>query len=659
MRSLLPLMLAAALYGQSGKMQIPASDWPMFNRDPAGTRYSPLTQINSANVAKLTPAWTYKFNRPGKPIRGDSPSELYQEITPIVVGGVMYMPSGDRVVALNPETGKEIWVYELPNGVASFRGVAYWAGDKQNPPRIIFTTGHKMAALNARTGKIDPGFGKEGEVPLEVAYDGAPLIYKNLLLVGTNFYGPGDRHINPALEQAGGQIADSHAYDVRTGKELWTFHTIPHPGEAGNDTWGNDSWKNRTGNNVWAFALTLDEERGILYMPVSGPGANFYGGDRPGVNLFGNTTVAVDANTGKLKWYFQNVRHELWDYNLPPAPTLFDIVVNGKKIPALAQVGKSGYMFILDRVTGKPLFGVEDRPVAQGDVPGEWYAPTQPFPLKPPPLSRVSFTKDDIITAEDTTPEHAKACQEQYEKFNAYGGLWNAGPFTPFPYHADGGPSRVGIVFPGFTGGANWGGTAYDPKLGYIFVNTKDAPGIGWMQKNPKYMPGNTEGIEPYERSAPSGLGGFNAIIRNADGGVAANLPCFKPPWGRLIAVNAATGDFAWEVPLGITEALPEGKQHTGSTNTAGAIATAGGLVFIGSTADNRFRAFDSKTGKELWATKLDYTATAIPMTYQGKNGKQYVAIVAAAGGGGGGRGARGGGTPPVLNQGLVVFALP
>ena len=191
----------------------------------------------------------------------------------------------------------------------------------------------------------------------------------------------------------------------------------------------------------------------------------------------------------------------------------------------------------------------------------------------------------------------------------------------------------MGIVFPGFTGGANWGGTAYDPKLGYIFVNTKDAPGIGWMQKNPKYMPGNTEGIEPYERSAPSGLGGFNAIIRNADGGVAANLPCFKPPWGRLIAVNAATGDFAWEVPLGITEALPEGKQHTGSTNTAGAIATAGGLVFIGSTADNRFRAFDSKTGKELWATKLDYTATAIPMTYQGKNGKQYVAIVATGGG--------------------------
>ncbi len=633
----------------------------MFNRDLAGTRYSPLTQINTTNVTKLAQAWTYKFNRPGKTIRGDSPSELYQEITPIVVNGVMYMPAGDRVVALDAATGKEIWVYELPSGLASFRGVAYWAGDRQNPPRIIFTSGHKMVGLNARTGKIDPGFGKEGEVPLEVAYDGAPVIYKNLLLIGTNFYGPGDRHINPALDQRGGQIADSHAYDVRTGKELWTFHTIPRPGEVGNDTWGKDlsgheSWKNRTGNNVWAFSLTVDEERGILYLPVSGPGANFYGGDRPGVNLFGNTTVAVDAATGKLKWYFQTVRHELWDYNLPPAPSLIDIVKDGKKIPALAQVGKSGWMYILDRTTGKPVFGVEDKPVPKGDVPGEWYSPTQPIPVKPPALSRVSFTKDDIVTAEDTTPEHAQACQDLYEKFKEYGGLWNAGPFTPFPYHEDGGPSRVGIVFPGFTGGANWGGTAVDPKLGYIFVNTKDAPGVGWMQKNPKYTPGNPEGIEPYIRSAPPGLGNFSAIIRGANGQVAANLPCFKPPWGRLIAVNAATGDFAWSVPLGVTDALPEAKQHTGATNTAGAIATAGGLVFIGSTADNRFRAFESRTGKELWVTKLEYTATAIPMTYEAKNGKQYVAIVAAAGGGGGGRGRAAAGP---MNQGLVVFALP
>ncbi len=616
----------------------------MFLHDLAGTRYSPLDQINTNNVAGLAQAWFYGFNREGKTIRGLSPTELYQEITPIVVDGAMYLPAGDRVVALDPETGKEIWTYEVNDGLASFRGVSYWPGDRNSPPRIIFTTARKMVALNARTGKIDPGFGREGEVPLTVPYDGAPTIYKNLLLLGTNFYGPGERHIGPQLDQAGGQLGDVHGYDVRTGKQLWELHTIPRPGEPGNETWLKGSWQNRTGNNVWAFALTVDEERGLLYLPVSGPGANFYGGDRPGINLYGNALVAVDAQTGKVKWYFQTIHHELWDYNLPPAPSLIDIRKGGQKIPALVQVGKSGYMFILDRVTGKPVFGVEERPVAQGDVPGEWYAPTQPFPLKPPPISRVSFTKDDLVTATDTTPEHAKACQELWD---SAGGLYNGGPFTPFLYHEDGKSSKPSLVFPGFTGGANWGGTAIDPKLGYIFVNTKDAPAVGWMEKNPKYTPENTEGLEPYIRSGPRGMGGFGAAVRDSSGRSLGTLPCFKPPWGRLIAVNAATGDFAWQVPLGISEILPPEKQHTGVSNSAGAIATAGGLLFIGSTSDSRFRAFESKTGKELWTVKLDHVATANPMTYRGKNGKQYVAIVAAAGGGAG--------TPP----GLVVFALP
>ena len=391
------------------RAQTTAADWPMFNRDLAGTRYSPLTQINTTNVSKLEKVWNYAFERPGKPIQGDSPSELYQEITPIVVNGLMYLPSGDRIVALEPETGKEVWTYELKSGLASFRGVAYWPGDKNNPSRIIFTTSRKMMALNARTGKIDPGFGNEGEVPLTVPYDGAPTIHKNVLLVGFNFYGPGERHIGPeSSNRAGGQIPDAHGYDVRTGKELWTFHTFPHPGETGNDTWANDSRKNRTGNNVWAFALTVDEEHGIVYEPVSGPGANFYGGDRPGANLFGNTLVALDALTGKLKWYFQVVHHELWDYNLPPAPGLIDIKRNGKKIQALAQVGKSGYMFILDRVTGKPVYEVNERAVDKSNVPGEASYPTQPIPVKPPPIARVSFSRDDIVSADDTTPEHAK-----------------------------------------------------------------------------------------------------------------------------------------------------------------------------------------------------------------------------------------------------------
>ena len=244
----------------------PASgDWPMYNRDLSGTRFSPLTQINANNVAQLKEAWNYRFHREGKPIKGESASELYQEITPIVVNGIMYLPSGDRVVALEPETGKELWVYEVKSDLASFRGVSYWPGDKNNPPRIVFTTGKNMMALNAKTGRVDPGFGKEGTVPLDVAYAGVPTIYKNMILLGTNFYGPGMRHIGPQLDQAGGQYGDTHGYDARTGKELWTFHTLPRPGEKGSETWLKpDSWQDRTGHNVWAFTLSVDTERGLL-----------------------------------------------------------------------------------------------------------------------------------------------------------------------------------------------------------------------------------------------------------------------------------------------------------------------------------------------------------------------------------------------------------
>jgi quinoprotein glucose dehydrogenase len=318
---------------------------------------------------------------------------------------------------------------------------------------------------------------------------------------------------------------------------------------------------------------------------------------------------------------------------------LLDITVAGKKIPALVQTGKSGYMFVLDRITGKPVFGVEERPVPQGNVPGEFYAPTQPFPLKPPPLARVSVSKDDIVSADDTTPDHAKTCRELWEK----NGFQDSGPFTPWAYQAEGTPARVTISFPGPTGGTNWGGAAADPKMGYIFVNSQDSPGTGWIRKNPNF---GQEGQLEYDK-AP-GFFSFAAPAKDANGNSLGNLPCVKPPWERLFAVNVNTGEIAWQVPLGITEGLPEGKQNTGRAGAfAGPIATAGGLVFIGATNDNRFRAFDSRTGKQLWVTKLEYTGTAVPIAYQGKNGKQYVAIVAAGGA------ARGN------NQALMVFALP
>jgi quinoprotein glucose dehydrogenase len=336
------------------------------------------------------------------------------------------------------------------------------------------------------------------------------------------------------------------------------------------------------------------------------------------------------------------VHHDIWDIDMSAAPGLIDIKQGGRTIPALATVGKGGYMFILDRTNGKPVFGVEERPVPKGNVPGEWYAPTQPFPVKPPPLAKVSFRKEDMVTAADTTPEHARACQELWDRS---GGFTNEGPFTPFTFHEDGAPPKSTISFPGGTGGVNWGGTATDPRTGYVYVNSHDTSLVGWVEKK---KPGVTYSFDTagsphiYDRASVDGVGPFHTF--SAPAGKDANgrdvvLPCQRPPWSRLIAVNANTGDIAWETTLGSNEFLPAGKQNVGGSGSAGPTVTAGGLVFVGATDDRRFRAFDSKTGKELWATKLDKVGNANPMTYQAKNGKQYVAIVAT--------------------DTLVVFALP
>ena len=632
MRFLAFLFVGATLFAQT---KIAPGDWPDYNRDLGGTRYSPLDQINTKNVANLAPAWSFSLASPaaatgteespfaaggGGGRGGRGPRGISSEATPLLVHGVLYLPAGNRVVALDPDTGSEMWQYTLQTGQASSRGVAYWPADQDNPPRIIFTAGRRLIALNANTGKIDPGFGKEGEVDMGVPWSGVPVIYKNVAIVGAT-----------VGEVPTGAAGNSRAFDARTGAKLWEFHTVPQPGETGHDSWLNDGWKDRSGTNVWAWHMTVDEQRGIVYMPIGGPAANYFGGDRPGANLFGNSIVAVDAETGKYKWHFQTVHHDLWDSDLPPAPGLIDLNVNGKKIPALAAIGKTAWMFILDRVTGKPVFGVEERPVPKGDVPGEWYSPTQPFPLKPPPLARTSFKPEDIVTAEDTTPEHAKACQEVYAKA---GGFYNAGPFTPFMVHEEGTPPRSTIQFPG-NGGANWGGTATDPKTGYVYVQTHDTALSGWMEKRRdglNYGNGTQGSTQPYDRGSVDGPGpyhGFSATVRDADGHVLGTWPCQKPPWGRLFAVNANTGEIAWQTPLGITEAFPEGKRNTGGTGSAGPIVTAGGLVFIGATNDSRFRAFDAKTGQELWVTKLARNANANPLTFAGKNGKQYVAVVA------------------------------
>jgi quinoprotein glucose dehydrogenase len=385
-------------------------------------------------------------------------------------------------------------------------------------------------------------------------------------------------------------------------------------------------------------------------MTLGSPASDFYGFDRAGHDLYGNSLVALDAETGKLKWYFQAVHHDLWDFDLPPAPGLVDVVIKGKKTPILAQTGKVGYMYVLNRVTGEPVFGIKETAVPQSTVPGEHSAPTQPIPVKPPEIARHSFNPaTDIVTASDTNEAHAKGCADLIAKS---GRLYNEGPFTPWSRHEPGDPQVSTVMFPGAIGGSNWGGTATDPKLGYVFVNTNEYGSLGWVEKQ-------REGANvPYQQASVLGSP-FNSKFWDRKVDERGRLlgesswPCNKPPWGMLTAVNLKTGDFEWRVPLGVTDELPEGKRNTGRINLGGPIVTAGGLVFIGASNDRRFRAFDSHTGKELWVTKLDYSANAVPITFLGKNGKQYVAI-AVTGGGAGITDPN-----PANAEALQVFALP
>jgi len=635
-------VLAVALQAQK-----PADgDWPMYGRDLAGTKFSPLKQVTAENVSRLQPAWNLTLVErpavvPGQGRgRGPGGPEILSnpEVTPIVVNGVMYLlAAGNQILALDAATGKEIWRYTIPDGDSTGRGLGYWPGDRNSPERVVFTagppkpaktgeagpsgTGARLIALDAATGKPSEGFGVNGVADIGVPWNGVPLVFKNVITLGAT-----------VGEVPDGPPGDTRAFDARTGKKLWEFHTVPRPGETGHDSWLNDGWKSRSGVNIWGWYMTVDEQRGILYMPIAGPAANYWGGDRPGNNLFANSMVAVDAETGKYKWHFQTVHHDLWDSDMPSPPTLVDIRQNGRTIPALASVGKTGYMFILDRVTGKPIFGVEERPVPKGDVPGEWYAPTQPFPVKPPPLTRVEFKKEDMVTAEDTSADHVKACQELWDKS---GGFYNAGPFTPFMFHEEGAPPKSTIQFPGGTGGVNWGGPAADPSTGYVFVNAHDTSLVGWIEKvrpGQNYGRGTEGSKQLYDRGSVNGAGPyftFSAPLKDETGRVVANLPCQRPPWARLVAVNANTGEIAWQVPLGTTDALPEGKRNTGGSGSAGPIVTAGGVVIVGAANDRRIRAFDSKTGKELWAAPLPGAGNANPITYTGKNGKQYVAIIA------------------------------
>jgi quinoprotein glucose dehydrogenase len=524
-----------------------------------------------------------------------------------MINGVLYITTAyGKVAALEPATGKELWTFQLPDGSPATRGLEYWAGDKQAPAQLFFgSDSGKLFALNAKTGRLNPGFGIEGIVDmkpgalngLDRAFFGLsspPIVYKNVIITGAHV------QETPSLGAAG----DTRAWDIHTGKLAWTFHSIPRPGEPGSDTWQGDDWKNRSGANVWGM-FTIDAERGILYMPFGEPTSDYWGGDRKGKNLYGTSLVAVDALTGKMKWYFQAVHHDTWDYDLAAPPILFDVTRNRKKIPALAQLSKMGLLFILNRETGEAIYGIEERKVPVDDaVPGDSAWPTQPFPLRPPPLARNSFKADEIT---DITPEQQKFCQGILDSIP--GGLHFGGPFTHYS-------TTPSIIFPSSIGGGNWNPPSFDPSLGYLFVNTMDFGSLNVMVKSAD----DTR----YGRQAVNG----NQRFWNPEN----NMPCNKGPWGRLFAINVNTGDIAWESILGVTDSLPEGKQNTGRPNIGGSLATAAGLVFIGATDDSRFRAFDSKTGKELWVTRIDAGAHSAPVTYKAPDGKQYVVVTATGG---------------------------
>jgi len=586
----------------------PDGDWPMYRHDLAATGYSPLAEITSSNVASLTEAWTYALA--AEAAEGDRGPN--SQVTPIVVDGVMYLPAADRVVALEPETGREIWRHPVADGAPSRRGVSYWSGDGTLSPRIIFTSGVRLLALDAASGAAVEGFGQGGAIDMGVPYNSVPLVHGNIVVVGAN-----------TPRGAPGGIGNARAFDARTGDKVWEFSSVPQPGEPGHDTWGGESWRDRLGVNAWPFYFSMDEASGLLYLPLASPIPADYGGDRPGDNLYANSVVAVDIATGAYRWHFQTIRHDLWDADPPAPPALFDIPRAGGSIPALGVTTKSGYLYILNRETGEPIYGIEDIPVAASDVPGEQAAATQPVPLKPRGLSRLSFEPADLVTAEDTSAEHAAACAAMVDSL---GELYNAGPFTPWVYRAEGAPPRTTISFPGGVGGANWGGAAYDPATGYVFVATQDLGLLGWMEAAPDGSP------VPYVKGAPRPS---SFTVRIGD----ATLPCQKPPWGRLTAVDVSTGDVAWQETLGVTDQLPDGKQATGRPIRAAAITTAGGLLFVAGTDDSRLRAFESATGREVWTGRMAGPGNANPMTYLGGDGRQYVAIAAT--------------------DALVVFGLP
>jgi quinoprotein glucose dehydrogenase len=626
-RLALGVAFAAVLAGIGAAQQASsnATGWPGSNYNETANRYSPLDQITAANVAQLQPAWRFHL----KPA-GYTGALKTDEAIPVVIGNTMFVASPYGAIhALDATTGVEKWKFPLPNNdVPSKRGLAYWPGGNGAQPQIIFgSASGKMYSINASNGALNDAFGDNGAVNMktpEVMQTGmgesysllsSPSIYKDLIITGAGT-GEGPGGSNGGLGPAG----DTRAWDARTGKLVWTFHTVPRPGEFGYDTWGKDSAKNRSGVNVWGYT-SLDAERGIVYMPLGAPNNDRIGSDRPGNNLFSSSIVAVDANTGKYLWHFQLVHHDIWDYDTQSAPLLVDLVRDGATVPALIIVNKTGLVFTFNRVTGKPIFDIVERPVPKSDVPGEETSPTQPFPVKPEPLTQMTISRDHLYKGE---PQHQSYCEHMVDDNNIKLG----GPYMPIALN------RYSISPPGPQGGVNFWGPAYDPKLHLFVSNTTNL-------FQPMRLVQKPDGS--YINEGPlAGLRRFGDAERH--------LPCGPTPWGELVAVNMDTGDIAYRKTLGVTDVFPAGLQDTGRPSTGGVILTASGLTFVGGTDDFRFRAFATATGEKLWETKLPSSIEATPVTYMGADQRQFVTVVSTGGSLTG---------SDVTSDEIVAFALP